>query len=237
LPRVGTVVGRVRDAETSQPLSGVQVSLSDSQHEELRLTTDPSGGLKFEGVAPGTAEVRVVADGYLALVVPVDVKARQENSADMMLRPIPKKAAVQVTAKEITIKQQVQFALDSAVILPESFGLLTEVADAIIRHIEIKRIEVQGHTDNSGTPEHNQLLSEQRADAVRAWLVQHGASADRLIAKGYGQTKPLVPNVTAGNRAQNRRVQFIILEKEGAPPGPAAPAAPGERKKTPLPGF
>jgi hypothetical protein len=45
-----------------------------------------------------------------------------------------------------------------------------------------------------------------------------------------------VPNVTAGNRAQNRRVQFIILEKEGAPPGPAAPA-PGERKKTPLPGF
>jgi len=236
LPRVGTVVGRVRDAETSQPLGGVQVSLSDSQHKELRLTTDPSGGLKFEGVAPGTAEVRVVADGYLALVVPVDVKARQENSADLMLRPIPKKASVQVTAKEITIKQQVQFALDSAVILPESFGLLTEVADAIIRHLEIKRIEVQGHTDNSGTPEHNQLLSEQRAEAVRAWLVQHGVSADRLIAKGYGQTKPLVPNVTAAYRAQNRRVQFIILEKEGAPPAPAAPA-PGERKKTPLPGF
>ncbi len=79
-----------------------------------------------------------------------------------------------VTAKEITIKEQIQFALDSAVILPESFGLSTEIADTLIRHPEIKRVEVQGHTDNSGTAEHNQVLSEQRAEAVRAWLVQHG---------------------------------------------------------------
>ena len=243
LPRVGTVVGHARDAETNQPLAGVQVVLTDSQRKELRLSTDASGGLRFEGVSPGTSEISVMADGYLVLVVPVDVKARQDNEADLMLRPVPKKAAVQVTAKEITIRQQVQFALDSAVILPESFGLLSEVADAIIRHPEIKRIEVQGHTDNSGTPEHNQLLSEQRAEAVRAWLVQHGVSADRLVGKGYGQTKPLVPNVTPAYRSQNRRVQFIILERENAAPaaagpgGPAPAPAPGERKKNPLPGF
>ncbi len=91
-----------------------------------------------------------------------------------MLRPTPKKPNVVVTAKEITIKQQIQFALDSAVILPDSFGLLTEIADTIIRHTEIKRVEVQGHTDNSGTPEHNKVLSEQRAEAVVAWLAQHG---------------------------------------------------------------
>jgi hypothetical protein len=87
-----------------------------------------------------------------------------------------------------------------------------------------------------------------------AWLAQHGVSSDKLVAHGYGQEKPLVPNVTAGNRAQNRRVQFIIMEKEGAPPpantpaatpaapptgaAPAAPAGPPpERKKNPLPGF
>ena len=155
---------------------------------------------------------------------------------DLMLRPKPTTANVRVTANEITIRQQIQFALDSAVILPESFGLLTEIADTVIRNPQLKRIEVQGHTDNSGTPEHNKVLSEQRAEAVRAWLVQHGVPADRLVARGYGQEKPLVPNVTAGNRAQNRRVQFIILEKEGA--APAAPPPPqGERKKTPLPGF
>jgi OmpA-OmpF porin, OOP family len=234
LPRVGTVTGHVRDASNSEPIVGVQVVLTDAQQKELRLNTDASGGFRFEGVAPGSSELSVVADGYLVTVAPTDVKVRQETNVDLMLRPKPKQSKVQVTAKEITIKEQIQFALDSAVILPDSFGILTEIADVIIRHPELKRIEVQGHTDNSGTPEHNQLLSEQRAEAVRTWLDQHGIASDRLVARGYGQDKPLVPNVTAGMRAQNRRVQFIITEKDAS----AAPAAPaGERKKTPLPGF
>jgi outer membrane protein OmpA-like peptidoglycan-associated protein len=106
----------------------------------------------------------------------------------------------------------------------------------LIRHPELRRVEVQGHTDNSGTPEHNKGLSEQRADAVRAWLVQHGVPSDKLVARGYGQEKPLVPNVTAGNRARNRRVQLIILEREGGAIAPPPPP-PGERVKKPLPGF
>ena len=237
LPRVGIVDGHVRDAETSQPIAGIQVEMRDSQNKDLRISTDASGGFKFDGVTPGTAQLSVQADGYLVLVTPTDVKARQEDTVDLMLRPKPKDALIKLTANEIQIKQQVQFALDSAVILPESFGLLTEIADTVIRNPQLKRIEVQGHTDNSGTPEHNKVLSEQRAEAVRAWLVQHGAPADRLVARGYGQEKPIAPNVTAGNRAKNRRVQFIILEKDGAAPaaGPAAPAAPP--KKNPLPGF
>jgi outer membrane protein OmpA-like peptidoglycan-associated protein len=239
LPRVGTVSGHVRDADTNQPIAGVQVVLQDSAHKEMRLTSDPSGNVKFDGVAPGTAQVNVTADGYLVLILPTDVKARADTPVDLTLRPKPKAPLVTVGKQEITIKQQIQFALDSAVILPESFGLLTEIADVLIRHPEIRRVEVQGHTDNSGTPEHNKVLSEQRAEAVRAWLVQHGVPSDKLVAHGFGQEKPLVPNVTAGNRARNRRVQFIILEKEGgaAPATPAPPTTPGERPKRPLPGF
>jgi len=246
LPKVGNVVGHVRDADTNQPLGSIPVALTDSQKKELRLSTDPSGAFKFEGVAAGPAELSIVTDGYLVLVTPTDVKPRQDTTVDLMLRPKPKQANVTVTPTEITIKQQIQFALDSAVILPESFGLLTEIADTIIRHPEIRRVEVQGHTDNSGTPDHNMVLSEQRADAVRAWLVQHGVQPDRLVAKGYGQDKPIVPNVTPQMRARNRRVQFIILEKEGAAPtlpaapGPAGtttPGAPPPRPKNPLPGF
>jgi outer membrane protein OmpA-like peptidoglycan-associated protein len=232
LPRVGSVSGRVRDADTSQPLGGIPVVLDDLQKKELRLTTDSSGGFKFDNVAPGAAELSILADGYLAMVAPTDVKPRQDSSVDLLLRPKPKQASVQVTATEITIKQQIQFALDSAVILPESFGLLTEIADTTIRHPEIRRVEVQGHTDNSGTPDHNMILSEQRAEAVRAWLVQHGVQADRLIAKGYGQDKPLVPNITQQMRQKNRRVQFIILEKDGTLAPLGAPP-----KRNPLPGF
>jgi outer membrane protein OmpA-like peptidoglycan-associated protein len=110
----------------------------------------------------------------------------------------------------------------------------------MIRDLPTRHVEVQGHTDNSGTPEHNKTLSEQRAEAVRLWLVQHGVVADRLIARGYGQEKPLVPNTSAANRGRNRRVQFIILDADTGAPAPttgATPATPDERKKNPLPGF
>jgi outer membrane protein OmpA-like peptidoglycan-associated protein len=246
LPRVGSIVAHVRDALTGQPVAGVQVSLSDAQRKDLRLNSDPSGGATFGGVAPGSAEITVIASGYLVLVTPVDVRARQESTVELLLRPKPQRSNVEVRGHEITIKQQIQFALDSAVILPESFGLLTEIADSMIRDLPTRHVEVQGHTDNSGTPDHNKTLSEQRAEAVRLWLVQHGVVADRLIARGYGQEKPLVPNTSAANRGRNRRVQFIILDADtgapppatgGAPAAPKAAAAPDERKKNPLPGF
>ncbi len=232
LPKVGTVTGTVRDADTGQALSGIQIVLADVAHKELRLLTNGSGAFHFDGVAPGTAQISIVADGYLAMVAPADVKARQDSAVDLLLRPKPKHPSVQVTAKEITIRDQIQFALDSSVILPQSFGLLTEVADTLIRHPEIRRVEVQGHTDNSGTPDHNRTLSEERAQAVQAWLVQHGVPVDKLVAHGYGQEKPLVPNVTPAMRAQNRRVQFIILDQDtGAASGPtgggAAPSSGG----------
>jgi outer membrane protein OmpA-like peptidoglycan-associated protein len=63
-----------------------------------------------------------------------------------------------------------------------------------------------------GTADHNLQLSDARASSVKAWLVGAGIDPARLVPKGYGQTRPLAPNVTAGNRARNRRVQFIILE-------------------------
>jgi outer membrane protein OmpA-like peptidoglycan-associated protein len=75
-------------------------------------------------------------------------------------------------------------------------------------------VEIQGHTDSNGDDSHNQGLSEDRANAVRNWLIAHGVSSDRLEAKGYGEQHPLVPNVTEGNRQKNRRVQFIIVDQE-----------------------
>jgi outer membrane protein OmpA-like peptidoglycan-associated protein len=118
---------------------------------------------------------------------------------------------VKMTSQELTLKQQIQFALDSAVILPESFPIMQEIVHAMQGRPGV-RFEVQGHTDNSGTPEHNKTLSEQRATMVRALLVDAGIDSARLVAKGYGQERPLVPNVTPANRAKNRRIQFIVLQ-------------------------
>ena len=71
------------------------------------------------------------------------------------------------------------------------------------------KFEVQGHTDNTGTVAGNQKLSEQRAQAIVAKLVEMGISADRLSAKGLGQSAPLADNSTEEGRAKNRRVEFV----------------------------
>jgi outer membrane protein OmpA-like peptidoglycan-associated protein len=228
LPRIGTLIGHVRDGETNAPVPNATVKFRDSAAKELSITADSNGGFRFEGVAPGDGEISVDATDYLAYVDKANVKVRQEATFDPIIRHKPKQALVSISDTEIRIKQQIQFALDQDVILPESTPLLLEIADVLIHNPRIKRVEVQGHTDNTGTPDHNQDLSERRSASVRAWLDQHGVSPDRLVAKGYGQSKPLVPNVTTANKAKNRRVQFIILEQDKATTG-AAGAAGGNR--------
>jgi len=118
-----------------------------------------------------------------------------------------------VTAKEIRITQQIQFDFNKATIKPVSFPILDAVRDVLVANPKIM-IEVQGHTDNVGQAPYNLKLSQQRADAVRGYLVSHGIEGPRLVSKGFGLNQPLVPNDTEANRARNRRVQFIRTESQ-----------------------
>jgi outer membrane protein OmpA-like peptidoglycan-associated protein len=122
-----------------------------------------------------------------------------------------------VTAKEIRITQQIQFDFNKSTIKPVSFPILDAVRDVLVANPKIT-IEVQGHTDNVGQPQYNMTLSQQRAAAVKNYLVAHGIDQARLVSKGYGLTQPLVPNTTEANRALNRRVQFIRTESQSPAP-------------------
>ncbi len=121
---------------------------------------------------------------------------------------------VVVTAKEIRITQQIQFDTNKATIKAVSFPILDAVYDVLAANPKIT-IEVQGNTDNVGAAAHNQKLSQQRADSVKAYLVRKGVPDARLVSKGYGMAQPLVPNNSAANKALNRRVQFIRTEATG----------------------
>lgn len=125
----------------------------------------------------------------------------------------PNKQLAVIRGDKIDILESVYFQIDKDVIEPRSFALIENVAKILNDHPEIKKIEVQGHTDNAGTPEHNVDLSNRRAAAVRTMLIANGVEASRLESNGYGQSRPIEPNKTAAGRAKNRRVVFQVLQR------------------------
>lgn len=126
---------------------------------------------------------------------------------------------VEVTLDRIMIKDKVFFDLNKATIKEQSFELLDQVAQTINAFPRIKLIEVQGHTDHAGKADYNKKLSDDRAKSVYDYLIGKGVDAARLQFKGYGMEQPLVPLPEDGKEtkeaaAQNRRVEFVILEQE-----------------------
>jgi OmpA-OmpF porin, OOP family len=132
--------------------------------------------------------------------------------------------------KEIKISEQVHFDTGRSVIKADSDKLLGEVAAIVKEHPEIEKIRIEGHTDSKGSKVANQLLSQQRANAVRDWLVKKGGiDKKRLDAKGFGQTKPIGDNATEAGREANRRVEFHIAKEKSEEPAPATKTAPAPK--------
>jgi outer membrane protein OmpA-like peptidoglycan-associated protein len=110
-------------------------------------------------------------------------------------------------AKKPLILEGVNFATGKAELTPESQAILDGVAESLVAHEEIK-VQVGGHTDNTGSAAVNKRLSAARAESVRQYLISKGVAADRLTAAGFGPSKPIASNKTAAGRSQNRRVEL-----------------------------
>jgi outer membrane protein OmpA-like peptidoglycan-associated protein len=121
---------------------------------------------------------------------------------------------IKVEGNVVRIMQQVHFATGSAVILPESFPMLQEITNLLKANKGIKKMSIEGHTDNRGPADLNKKLSGDRAASVRTWLIQHGVEENRLESHGFGLEKPIETNDTEQGRAANRRVEFKILDEE-----------------------
>jgi outer membrane protein OmpA-like peptidoglycan-associated protein len=98
---------------------------------------------------------------------------------------------------------------------PEAREKLAKISGILVAYPGLK-VQVEGYTDNIGTDEYNQKLSEERADGVRDYLVAQSVPQDNVSAEGYGKTHPVADNSTNSGRAQNRRVQLVV---SGAPIG------------------
>ncbi len=194
-----------------KPVPNVEVSVRGPS--AYRLTTDDEGVALVEAIEPGAYTAHVDDPAFLIAARDFDVEPREETDVELRILRKPTRARVVVRNSEIILRRQIIFATGSEEILPSSEPVLLEVADVILRNPELELIEIQGHTDNSGSVEVNMQLSQHRAEAVSQWLVDHGVDPGRLTAKGYGPTRPIAPNITAYHRARNRRVQFKILRR------------------------
>jgi hypothetical protein len=141
-----------------------------------------------------------------------------------------------ITENRVEIPGQLEFDVDKATIrqTDQSKEILNTLKDFLAQNKNVTKLQIQGHTDNSGNADHNKKLSQERADAVVKWLGDNGVDKTRIIGIGFGPDKPVAPNDTAENKQKNRRTEFHVLELDGKPVGggtsasapPAGSAAP-----------
>lgn len=121
-------------------------------------------------------------------------------------------AGIEIIGDEWVVRGSVLFDTNKDAIKTEAKDVLSKIAAFLVKNTQYN-VEIQGHTDSTGTAAWNDTLSQRRADSVKAFLASEGVPMDRMTAKGYGPSDPIAPNDTADGRAKNRRVDFKPSER------------------------
>lgn len=198
--RGGIITGTVLASEDGSPIPAT-VTVVDAP-EPISVTATADGVYQISAPA-GTWTVKAEANGFLPKTQPVVVPPDGTAVLNFELRP----ALVQ---GQVLRFNNIYFDVASANLKPESFPVLDGVVATLLENPGA-RVQIAGHTDSDGSESYNQTLSEQRAASVFTYLVNHGVQASRLSTIGYGESSPVVPNTSSANKAQNRRIEFVVL--------------------------
>ena len=134
------------------------------------------------------------------------------NHAELMQGQALKQTYSAAITSEVSSRSyEIQFETGSAIIKPASYKVLDDILGSSVVAEGLK-VGVYGHTDNTGSTDTNQRLSEDRAAAVKSYLISKGLQPARIESKGFGPAKPVADNATAAGRARNRRVQIVLGE-------------------------
>ncbi len=197
----------VIDEETKEPVSA-DVALKNMNREEHFVVeaAQMQGKTKLKLREGDTYDLTVSgAEGYAFRNQLVNMREVTSNMLIIELIALKKDATVRLN--------NINFATASAELMSESFDELDRVV-ALMHDNPRMTIEVSAHTDNVGSAAYNNKLSNRRAQSVVDYLIESGVDGEKIVAKGYGMSQPIVPNTTEENRAMNRRVEFKILDFE-----------------------
>ena len=207
--RTRRIVRQIVDTATGTPVPALVTvkELSTNKVIGRAYADETSGIVEIEVPIGENLGLTFKADGYVYASELLN-ESQQDSFKTVELVKIEKQKPFQFRVNLIF------FDFDSDKLRPESTADLQE-AVRLLRQYPSLRVEIQGHTDSTGPADYNLHLSQRRAEAVKRYLVAHGISPDRLIAKGYGETQPVAPNDTEENRQKNRRVEFKVLNVPG----------------------
>ncbi len=208
-PRFGKFYGTVTNFE-DKPITA---SLTAEDKKGNQIQFHAAEGSYETSLRPGTYQIFVSAKGYFKKGARIRIEPNGNTIDHFVLREIPNERLTRLTDDSIEIMQVIPFEFNKSRLLRTAGLILDDVVDVILSHPKIKKIEIEGHTDNTGNEDYNMELSKRRAEAVRDYLVATGIPKEKLVAKGYGTSKPIADNQTASGRAKNRRVDFVILDR------------------------
>ncbi len=207
--RVTYVKGLVYDAVTKRPLESA-VEIVDLE-KDAPVYQDYSSADRGDFLATLTTGknygLNISRDGYMfysANFSLVGHEDRKPFNLEIFLQPI--------AIGNKVVLNNIFFDTNKSDIKNESKSELKKLIDFLNLNPAV-RIEISGHTDNVGTVQFNQSLSENRAKSVYQYLIRNGINAGRLVYKGYGETQPIASNDNEENRSKNRRTEFMIIAK------------------------
>ena len=190
-----TAAENAATAKANKDYQATQTEIVKSTKDSLAMS-ERSGALKTEQLA---AEQKARLDAE---------KRAADAQADLA-----KLAAIKEEARGlvITLSGSVLFASNKSELLPAAQNRLNQVADALMATKD-RKLTVEGHTDSQGSSSYNQVLSQQRADAVRSYLISRGYPSELIQAHGIGKDRPVADNASAEGRANNRRVEIVVVK-------------------------
>ncbi|MDH3588220.1 MAG: OmpA family protein [Gammaproteobacteria bacterium] len=190
-------------AEWSEALMSVQTEIAQYVEGDARLTGTT---IEVRGTLPASRES---ATSRLAAAIP----ARYDSDIVLSAPAGALTSDCQTQLDSLLANNRINYSVGSATISSSSFALLDRLGEAV-SVCATARIEIAGHTDAQGSATVNQTLSKRRAEAVVNYLLAMGISSEQLVARGYGETRPVGANETAEGRARNRRIEFNVLETD-----------------------
>ncbi|OQP52708.1 OmpA family protein [Niastella populi] len=212
------VSGQVVACEDSMPLQGVTINILDTVQNKIVYTQTTAGDGNYSFTLDEFQPLKAVAtiNGYSNGSLPFHAPSDEEaellvNPAICLVKDVP-------PVDEAIVMDNVYYDFDKATLQKESYASLDKLAGLLNAHPEIS-IELSAHTDNKGTEEYNQRLSDARARNCVEYLISKGIDKNRLQAKGYGSTQPIAPNTKEDGsddpegRQKNRRTEFKVLGK------------------------